>query len=172
VSPANYLDWKRQSRSFAVLSPYEWDEVNLTGTGEPERVQAVRTAANFFDVLGAKPILGRGFPPEEERAGQSQTVVLSYGLWQRRFGGDRTIVGQTIKVDGLGRVVTGVMDKKFNFPVSAELWVPWTMDPQESQVRGRHYLQVVARLNGGVSIRRASAEMAAVSRRMAEQYPD
>ena len=172
VSPANYLDWKRQSRSFAVLSPYEWDDVNLTGTGEPERITIARAAANFFDVLGAQPMLGRGFLPEKERAGRNQTVVLSYGLWQRRFGGDRTIVGKTIKLDGLSRTVIGVMDKKFNFPVSAELWLPWTMDPQESQVRGRHYLEIVARLQPGVSIRQASAEVTAISRRMAQQYPE
>jgi len=172
VSPANYLDWKRQSRSFSVLSPYTWDEVNLTGTGEPERVTIVRAAANFLEVLGAQPMLGRGFVAEAERTGQNQTVVLSYGLWQRRFGGDRAIVGQTIKLDGLSRMVVGVMDKKFNFPVSTEMWVPWTMDPQESQVRGRHYLQIVARLNPGVSIHQASAEMTAISRRMGEQYPE
>ncbi len=101
VSPADYLDWKRQSQSFAEFSPYEWDEVNLTGAGEPERIEMVRTAANFFDVLGAQAMLGRVFLPEAERAGQSQTAVLSYGLWQRRFGGDRGIVGKTIKLDGL-----------------------------------------------------------------------
>jgi len=103
VSPANYLDWKRQSRSFAALSPYSWDDANLTGAGEPERIMLARAAANFFEVLGAKPMLGRVFLPEEgnafeygsaERSGQSQTVVLSYGLWKRRYGADRTIVGQ------------------------------------------------------------------------------
>jgi putative ABC transport system permease protein len=172
VSPANYLDWKRQSRSFAVLSPYTWDDANLTGTGEPEHIMAARAAANFFEVLGAKPMLGRVFLPEEERAGPNQTVVLSYGLWKRRYGADRTIVGQTIKLDGLSRVVIGVMDKKFNFPVSVEMWVPWAMDPQESQVRGRHYLEIVARLKPDVSIRQASAEMTAISRRMGEQYPE
>jgi putative ABC transport system permease protein len=172
VSPANYLDWKRQSRSFAVLSPYEWDEVNLTGTGEPERFTIVRAAPNFFDVLGAKPMLGRVFVPEDERSSQSQMVVLSYGLWKRRYGGDRAIVGKTIKLDGLSRTVLGVMDKKFNFPVSVEMWVPWTMDPQESHVRGRHYLEILARLIPGISMRQASAEMTGISRRMAQQYPE
>ena len=172
VSPANYLDWQRQSRSFAALSPYEWDDANLTGAGEPERIMIARAAANFFAALGAKPMLGRVFVPEDERSSQNQTVVLSYGLWQRRYGADRAIVGQTIKLDGLSRTVIGVMDKKFNFPVSIEMWVPWTMDPQESQVRGRHYLEVLARLNPGVSIRQASAEMTGISRRMAQQYPE
>ena len=172
VAPANYLDWKRQSGSFAVFSPYEWDDVNLTGTGEPERVMAARAAANFFELLGAKPMLGRVFLPEDARSGPSQTVVLSYGLWKRRYGADRTIVGQTIKLDGLGRTVIGVMDKKFHFPVSVEMWVPWTMDPQESQVRGHHYLEILSRLKPGVSLRQASAEMTAISRRMAQQYPE
>jgi len=172
VSPANYLDWKRQSRSFAVLSPYTWDDANLTGNGEPERIIITRAAANFFDVLGAKPMLGRVFLPEDERVSRNQTVVLSYGLWQRRYGADPAIVGKTIKVDGLSRTVIGVMGKKFNFPVSVELWIPWTMDPQESQVRGHHYLEVLARLQPGVSIQQASAEMATISRRLSEQYPE
>jgi len=172
VSPANYLDWKRQSRSFAVLSPYTWDDANLTGNGEPERIIITRAAANFFDVLGAKPMLGRVFLPEDERVSKNQTVVLSYGLWQRRYGADPAIVGKTIKVDGLSRTVIGVMGKKFNFPVSVELWTPWTMDPQESQVRGHHYLEVLARLQPGVSIQQASAEMATISRRLSEQYPE
>ena len=172
VSPANYLDWRRQSQSFAVLSPYCWDDANLTGTGEPERVQMVRAAANFFDVLGAKPMLGRGFLPEDERSGQNQVVVLSHGLWERRFGGDRAIVGKTIKLDGLSMVVAGVMDQKFNFPVSAALWIPWTMDPRDSQVRDRHFVQIVARLKPGVSIRQASAEMNTIARRLAAQYPE
>ncbi|HUE02099.1 MAG TPA: ABC transporter permease [Bryobacteraceae bacterium] len=171
VSPADYLDWKRQSQSFAEFSPYEWDEVNLTGAGEPERIEMVRTAANFFDVLGAHAMLGCVFLPDAERAGQSQSVVLSYGLWQRRFGGHRGIVGKTIKLDGLSTVVTGVMGKKFNFPVSAELWLSWSMSPQEGQVRGRHYLAVVARLKPGVSPRQASAEMNIIARRLGEQYP-
>ena len=92
VSPANYLDWQRQSRSFAALSPYEWDDANLTGTGEPERIMIASAAPNFFAVLGAKPMLGRVFLPQDERSSQNQTVVLSYGLWQRRYGADRTIV--------------------------------------------------------------------------------
>jgi len=171
VSPANYLDWKRQSRSFAVFSPYTWDDANLTGIGEPERIIITRVAANFFDVLGARPMLGRAFQPPDEAA-PSQTVVLSYGLWQRRYGSDPAIVGKTIKLDGLSRTVVGVMDKKFNFPVSVQLWIPWTIDPQESQIRGRHYLQILSRLRPGVSIEQASAEMATIARRMSEQYPE
>ena len=172
VSPANYSDWKRQSQSFAALCPYEWDEANLTGNGDPERLTIVRAAGNFFGVLGAKPMLGRTFLPEEDQAGKNQIVVLSYGLWQRRFGADRAIVGKTIKLDGLGHTVIGVMDRKFNFPVSSQLWVPLTMDPKESQIRGSHYLQIAARLKRGVSIRQASAEMTTIARRLAGQYPE
>jgi len=172
VAPANYSDWKRQSQSFSELSPFRWYEVNLTGSGDPERLQTVRAGANFFDLLGAKPMLGRTFLPEEEQDGKNQVAVLSYGLWQRRFGSDRGIAGKTIKLDGLSHVVIGVMDKKFNFPVSSELWVPWVMDPKESQVRGQHYLQIAARLKPGVSIGQASAEMTTIARRLAEQYPE
>ena len=172
VSPANYSDWKRQSRSFAELSPHHWDEVNLTGSGDPERMRIVRAAANFFDVLGAKAMLGRTFLAEDEQAGKNQIVVLSYGLWERHFGSDRGIVGKTIKLDGMTHTVVGVMDKKFNFPVSAEMWTPLALDPKASQVRDRHYLQIAARLNPGVSLPQASAEMATVARRLAVQYPE
>ncbi|HTQ58316.1 MAG TPA: ABC transporter permease [Bryobacteraceae bacterium] len=172
VSPANYLDWRRQSRSFAVFSPYLWDEINLTGNGEPERVEMVRAAANFFDVLRAQPMLGRTFLPGEDRAGQNPVVVLSYGLWERRFGADRAILGKTIKLDGLGATVVGVMGRKFNFPVSTQLWVPWTLDPRESQARGHHYLQIVARLKPDVSLRQASVELATIAQRLGVQYPE
>jgi putative ABC transport system permease protein len=172
ASPANYLDWKRQSHSFAAFSPYTWDDANLTGIGQPERIIIARTAGNFFEVLGAKPLVGRVFLPEDERTGQTQTVVLSYGAWQRRYAADPSIVGRTVKLDGLSHQVIGVMDKKFNFPVSIEMWVPWTMDPRESQVRSRHYVQTVARLKPGVSLREASAEMTGISRRMAVAYPE
>ena len=171
ASPANYVDWKRQSHSFSALSPYSWDEVNLTGNGLPERVSIVRAAANFFHVLGAKPMLGRTFLPEEEHEAQSQVVVLSHSLWKQRFGGDPAVVGKTIKLDGLAMSVIGVMGKKFNYPVSAQLWVPWSMDPQQSQERGHHYLETVARLRPGVTIEQASAELAGIAQRLAQEYP-
>ncbi len=172
VSPADYLGWKRQTRSFAHLSAYHWSEVNLTGSGEPERLEIVRAGANFFDTLGAAAMLGRTFLSEGEKPGKTQVAVLSYGLWQRRFGSARNMIGQTIKLDGLDHVVIGVMDKKFNFPVSAEMWTPLSLSPQDAQVRGQRYLQVLARLRPESSIRQASAEMSIVARRIAGQYPE
>ncbi len=171
ASPANYLDWKRQSTSFAEVSPYEWNEVNLTGTSEPERLEIARTDPNFFEILGASAAVGHVFGRDDGGAG-NQPVVLSYGLWQRRFGGDRGIVGKTVKLDGLSHVVAGVMDKKFNFPVSAEVWAPRLMGTKEGQDRGRHYLNIVARLKSGVTLKQASAEMATISRRLAGLYPE
>jgi MacB-like periplasmic core domain len=135
VAPANYLDWKRQSRSFEDLAPCRWDELNLTGSGEPERLQVVRAGGNFFDLLGAKAMLGRTFL-QEDAQGSRTLAVLSYGLWTRRFGSDPSIVGKTIKLDGLSHTVIGVMSKKFNFPVSAELWIPMALDPKEGAVFG------------------------------------
>jgi putative ABC transport system permease protein len=117
-------------------------------------------------------MLGRTFLPDEDQEGKNQAVVLSYGLWQRRFGGDRSIVGRTIKLDGLPHTVIGVMDRKFNFPVSIEMWTPLTLTPADAQVRGHHYLQVAARLKPGVSIPQASAEVAMIARRIAGEHPD
>ena len=170
VSPANYFDWKEQSRSFESMAAFDWYNVNLTGAGDPESLVGAQVSANFFDVLQAKPALGRTFAPEEEQPGRSDVAVLSHGLWARRFGADPGILGRTIKLEGKDHVIVGVMGKESDFPRPVELWTPLVLPPSERGNRGNHYLQAVARLRPGVSVSEARAEMDTIARRLGEAY--
>ena len=175
-SPANFLDWKRQSSSFEALAAYSYRSVNLTGAGEPEFAQAAAVAADFFRVARVSPALGRTFLAEEEGAakaapGSDRVVILGYGLWQRRFGGDARVVGSEVKLDGVGHTVVGVMPADFELPVNSDLWLPLIFTSQSGAQRGSHYLWTIARLKPGVSISQAGAEMSAIGKRLEQAYP-
>jgi putative ABC transport system permease protein len=172
VAPANFLAWRNQSTSFQELAASEWDDVNLTGADEPERVQGFLVTANFFRAISVDPAIGRAFLPDEDQIGRNGVVLLSHKLWQRRFGSDPTIVGKTIEVDQKSCTVIGVMPRDFDFPVTAELWRPLAMDAKESALRDRHYLEVVGRLKPGVTLAQARAEIQTISRRLESSYPD
>src|SRR6516164_5494943 len=100
VSPADYLDWKTQGHSYEEIAVWKYSDVNLTGTGEPEKLIGGLVSANFFDTVGVQPTIGRAFRPEEDLPGHDQQVILSNGLWQRRFGSDPAVVGKTMLLDG------------------------------------------------------------------------
>jgi putative ABC transport system permease protein len=160
VAPANYLDWKAQNTVFAGMCFYRWGDANLTSaTGDPERIHSFLVSANFFDVLGVKPALGRAFLPDEEQPGREDVVILGYGLWQRRFAADTGIVGATVQLDGRTYKVIGVMPKDFVFPLTAELWMPLAFTGQDRTQRQSKMLFPVARLKPGVTQARAVAEM-------------
>ena len=172
-APANYVDWKTQNQSFADMAASAETSFNLTGDGEPERVQAFSVNANFFPLFGVQPLLGRGFLPEEDRPGGNKVAVLSYSLWQSRYGGDRNIVNRDIQLNGEKHTVVGVMPSSFQFlDKEVRLWVPLALDQEELANRGGHYLQVVARLKPGVSLSQAQADMNAVMRRIATDHPE
>jgi putative ABC transport system permease protein len=114
VSPADYLDWKSQARSFGSMTAMHGVELNLTGKGDPEKLHGEMIAANFFDVLGTGPAIGRAFLPEEEQPGRDQEVILGYGLWQRRFASDPNILGQTIQLNGSSYTIVGVTGSEFS----------------------------------------------------------
>src|SRR5262249_47636263 len=172
VAPANFLDWQNQNRSFHVLASSEWNDMSIPGVGVPERVQGFLVSANFFRALGVDPALGRGFLAGEDQAGRENVAVLSYGLWQRRFGSDPGLVGRSIQLDEKSYSVIGVMPKDFDFPMTAELWTPLAMDGRERAMMARHYLEVLGRLKPGVTISQARAEMETISRRLEAAYPD
>jgi putative ABC transport system permease protein len=172
VSPATYLDWKEQSRSFESMAAFRFYDVNLTGSGEPESLEGVLVSHNYFDVLGMKPRLGRAFLPEEDQEGHDGVVVLSHGLWSRRFGADPDILGKTVKLEGKDHVVIGVMGRDFDFPRPAELWMPLPLPAAERQNRANHYLQIVARLRPDISVTEAAAEMGTIARRLGDAYPE
>ncbi|MFN7944436.1 MAG: ABC transporter permease [Blastocatellia bacterium] len=172
-APANYLDWKANSRTFAGMAALADRSFNLTGDGEPEKVQAYAVTADFFPLLGVRPALGRVFAPEEDRPGADQVVVLSYGLWQRRFGGDPQITGRDILLNGEKRRVIGVMPAGFQFLERyIGLWVPLALTPEDAASRGSHYLTVIGRLKPDVTVAQANADIGAVMQRIAHDYPN
>jgi putative ABC transport system permease protein len=170
VAPANYLDWKRQVTFLKEPAAFGWQNINL-GTTEPERVQGFRVSSNFFAVLGAEPAQGRTFLAEEEQLGREHEVVLSNGLWQRRFGSSPHITGSLVQLNGQSYTVVGVMPGDFNFPLAADVWVPLAMDPAESNDRLKHELVVFGRLKPGASLPGARAEMEGLAKQLAEAYP-
>ncbi len=172
-APANYVDWKAQNQSFVDMAASHEDSFNLTGDGEPERVSAYTVNANFFPLLGVQPILGRGFLDEEDRPGANKVVVLSYSLWQSRYGGDRNILNRSILLNGDKHTVVGVMPASFQFfAKDVRLWVPIALDQEDWANRGGHYLTVVARLKPGVSVAQAQADMNAVMHRISVDHPE
>ncbi|HZI17771.1 MAG TPA: ABC transporter permease [Pyrinomonadaceae bacterium] len=169
----NYVDWRDQNQVFEGMAAVANQSFNLTGSGEPERIDGRNVSAGLFPLLGVEPQLGRGFLPEEDQPGAGRVVVLSHGLWQRRFGADPSIVGRELTLNGVSHTVVGVMPAGFQFPTPEDqLWVPIAFTSQEAANRGRHYLQVFARLKPGVGMEQAQAEMNTISARLQQQYPN
>jgi putative ABC transport system permease protein len=175
VSPPDFLDFRKENKTFEEFAASFTMPLalNLTGSGEPERLSAAGITGNYFQALGAKPLLGRTFVLENEKPGNDQVVVLSYALWQKRFGGDPTIVGKTITLDGTTREVIGVMPQHFNFPRAAGLWIPINFDfSPDMKLRKAHFMRPIGKLKEGVTIAQAQADTDVIARRLEEQYPD
>jgi putative ABC transport system permease protein len=181
TSPANYLDWASQNNVFSHMAASRGGQGNLTEGDRPERVRMTVTTASFFPLFRVNPILGRTLLPTDEKAGNANVVVLSYGLWERRFGSDRSVIGRDIKLNGEPHTVVGVMPANFSPDDYGELWLPspWGVpanalrpaeDPRSS--RSSNYLDVWARLKPGVSLEQARTEMNAIMLRLEKQYPN
>jgi len=172
IAPPTYFDWQKEARSFDRITAYAWDEVNLTGDREPQKLQAFHVPANFFETIGVNPLMGRVFLPEEEEAGKDQEVILGHALWEQRYASDPNILGKNVKVDGKSFTVVGVMAKGFDFPMPAEVWLPLSFDAKERLRRDDRSLWVLGRLAPGVSFTEGAAEMQAITQREAQAYPD
>jgi predicted permease len=176
ASYPDYLDWGRQSEVLEGICGYTgWDgSFTLTGRAEPERIEGARVTASFFSVLGVAPMLGRTFLPDEDRPQAESTVILSYGLWQRRFGADPNIVGQSLILDGSDYTVLGVLPSSFQFaPMGkAQVWVPLRPKPFQLDRRFMHWLDVIVRLKPGVSLAQAQAQMSTIGERIERENPD
>lgn len=171
-APANFFDLRNQNQVFEALGAYGPLDINLTGSGDPERLDGQVVSANVFSILGVAPALGRTFLANEDQLGQEHVVVLSDALWQRRFNRDPSIINRNIALNGETFTVVGVMPRGFFFPLrETELWVPWAMEPEQASGRGDHYLGLVARLKPELSIERANADLAAIGQRLAAEYP-
>ena len=173
-STANFFDWKDHNNSLELISPWRFVYSNVSGSGEPERVQGFRVSANFFPLLGTMPALGRSFLPEEEQAGRDRVVVLSQGFWKRRYAADPAVIGRAISIDGQSATVIGVLPAVFQmFRVlnrEIDLYMPMVLDRNRTS-REDHALNVWARLKPGVSFEKAHAEMATIGRRLTRDYP-
>jgi putative ABC transport system permease protein len=172
VSPANYIDWKAQSSTFEQMAVYTYTGLSLSTSNDPLPLIGAAVSSDFFSVLRTNPMQGRGFTPDEERVGSDQVVVISHGLWQRAFGANPNIMGQTLTLNSRGFTVVGIMPAGFEFPREADLWVPLAWDDKERQIRSIHDYLVVARLKQNVSLDQAQAEMSTISSRLEQQYPE
>lgn len=173
VSPANFLDWQKQSTSFEQIAA-SWDtRINLISGGEPEEIQVQRVSGDFFAVLGVPSRLGRSFTRDEDVPGANLVVILSHELWQTRFGGNPAIVGQSITASGRTFTVLGVMPPGFHFLNSqVKAWIPLALDPANDWRKQGRYLRSVARLKSGVTMQRAQAELDGIARQLEQDYPD
>jgi putative ABC transport system permease protein len=174
VSYPDYISWRDANRSFSELALWTWSSHAFSGDGgEAERVEGASVTSNLLPMLGVRPMLGRQFLPEEEEDGKDNVVLLGYGLWQRRFGGDRSVVGRTITVNGRSYIVVGVMPRRFNFPERGEAWVPFGAPKRAMEQRGsRQYAGALGRLKPGVTLARARADLATLSAELQRVYPD
>ena len=171
ISYPNFLDWQAQSTAFTHMAAMTQRSTVLTDGEEPERLLGGVVSWNLFPLLGITPSVGRGFRAEDDRAGAEGVVLLSDELWQRRYNRDPSIVGRSININTLPHTVIGVMPPKFKFPEDQELWVPLAPLSQEDK-RSWHSLGVFGRLKPGASVEQARAEITAISKRLATQYPD
>ncbi|MDQ3545703.1 MAG: ABC transporter permease [Verrucomicrobiota bacterium] len=174
VSPPNYLDWEKQTKSYACLAAYSGSQINLTGEGEPQRLIGVKATAHYFDVYGIQPVLGRWFVPEEDAPGKNHVVVLSHPFWQRVFGGERKVIGRSIQLNGEPYTVIGIAPPGFGQASKVDTWTPMGFKPDETSgdARGGHYLNAIGRLRPGVTVAQARAELEVLAAQLARQYPD
>ncbi len=179
-SGPNYLDWRRDARAFAGLAAYRQESLTLTGVSSPDVLNAAGVSANFFDVLGVPPALGRAFRPREDEAGGARVIVLGYGMWQERFGGRRDIIGRVLTIDRQPFEVVGVMPERFAFPSGMQAWRPSDMNRPTSgaglaegtpESRQARYISVIGRLRPDVRRAQAEQEMAGIAASLARTYP-
>jgi len=170
ISPAAYRE-VRSLPEFSDVGAMFWWNANITGNDIPERVRAARVSANFLRTLGHGPLLGRDFTLEEENAGAGHVVALTYGLWQRRFGGDPGILGRVVRINGEGYTVVGVLSEDFVFPPGVQLIAPFAFTADDWAARGSRYIFALGRRAPGIGEDRAGAAVAALGARIAVAYP-
>jgi predicted permease len=173
ASGEDYLDWESQNRTLEGSSITTWTQnYNASGAGQPETVSVVRAEANFFSVIGAQPFIGSSFAAGADQAGQDHFAVLSYGFWQRHFGGSAGAVGKIVELNGQPYTVVGVMPRWFAYPQTTDVWIPIDKTVAGTSARGNYSYRVLGRLKDGVTIEQAQSDLSAISARLAQLYPD
>ena len=177
ASPDDFMDFRRDQRSFTDIAAMANSSATLTSRGaEAERLRGMRVSGGLLSILGVPPRLGRDFAREEDTPGGPRVVILSHGLWERRFASDPALVGKTLSLDGEAHTVIGVMPEGFDFPAGfattqpPDFWQPLRLDPAQPN-RGAHFLRVVGRLKPGVTLAAAQAELTGIARRLEQQHP-
>jgi putative ABC transport system permease protein len=169
VAFADYLDWKKEEQIFENVAAFDGSSLDMTGAGEPQRVQGAFVTEEYFDVMGAAPLIGRTFAPDDKQPGASPGLVMSYALWQRHFGGDQGVIGQPLTINGRPYTVIGVMPKDSQWPATTDLWaiLPVGLIPQANLMRRDNQVwRSIARLKPGVSVEQATTVMQTIARRV------
>ena len=170
ISYHDYHNWRTSNQTLQDVGLWTWSTITIASADESERVEAGLVTANLFPLLGVSPVLGRHFTPDEEAPG-TRVIQLGYGLWQRRFGGDRDIIGKTIRVNAVDHTVVGVMPPSFAFPERAQAWRPQPTDLQNDP-GNRFYAGAIGRLKTGVAMSAAAADLESIMRRQETQNPN
>ncbi|HXQ76806.1 MAG TPA: ABC transporter permease, partial [Gemmatimonadaceae bacterium] len=171
VAPASFLDWRQQNTVFEHIAAFNSAGATLQAVDGPERVQGALVSSDLFDLLEVTPALGRTFRADEDMPGKDTVIVLSQGLWERRFNRDPNVLGQSVSLNGAPVTVVGIMPPGFTFPGQSEFWRPLALN-SANPTRGAHFLGVIARLKPGVTVDRAAVEMKTIAERLAVQYPE
>ena len=172
VSYPNFLDWREQNQVFEQIAAFRGAGYILTGAGEPERIAAQEVSASFFPVLGTAPVMGRNFAPAEDQPGGNRTAIISYGLWQRRFGANPEIVGQNVLLNNESYTIIGVLPANFQFQAQVDLYVPIGLQADKMTDRGNHPgIYVLGLLKPGVSVEQARTDIKGLAERLAQAYP-
>jgi putative ABC transport system permease protein len=184
AAPANFFDWKKQNTVFEDVAAFGQSSMTLTGVGEPEQLTGTRVSSGYFAVVGVEPFIGRSFASEEHEVGKGQVVILGHALWQRRFGGDASVINRNITLDGSTYTVVGVMPPGI-YPVSPttsgrlnfdeqqqNFWLPMSFTASWAAARSAHVLGVVARLKPGVTIAQATSEMNTIGARLEQEHTE
>ncbi|HET9480333.1 MAG TPA: ABC transporter permease [Candidatus Polarisedimenticolia bacterium] len=171
VAPAEFVTWRERSRSFSNMAAWQIVDLNLSGDGTPERVSGFQASPSYLRVLGVPPAAGRDLLPEEEEPDRARVVILSHGLWSRRFGQDPAVAGATARLNGLEHTIVGVLPRRVTLPGDAELMLPLPLSAPDREEFGHHFLNVMGRLAPGVSLQQARTELAAIGSALGQERP-
>ena len=172
VSPANFLDWRAETRTLDFLSGYVWWDANLVDRGNPERLPGFRITSGFFEALSVKPALGRTFVRDDETFGRHHVAIISDALWKRRFDADPSVIGRAVILDGEPHQIIGVMPPRFAFPDGSQIWAPVAFDPKTPPSRTARYVTPIGRISKGSTLEAVQSELSLIATRLARQYAE
>jgi putative ABC transport system permease protein len=173
ASPGDFIDWRRDNRSFTDIAAIDASSYALIGEGAAEQVPGASVTGGFFNVLGVPALYGRTLLPEDDASAAGDVAVIGHGLWSRRFGSDPHIVGRTVNLEGTVYRIVGVMPRGFAYPLESEVWLPRRFTERDyATQRGAHYLDVAGRLRPGISLAQAAHDMDAIALRLAVAFPN